>query len=53
MTLIGVIRGDELTTSLDLDNRSNWDCVIDETGTVVDAQRVSTTAKALREASDE
>ena len=34
---------------LDLGDRCSWYCVLDESGTVVLEQRVSTTAKALRE----
>jgi len=38
-----------LTIGLDLGDRSSWYCVLDEGGRVVREQRVSTTAKALRE----
>jgi len=35
---------------LDLGDRTSWYCVLDESGTVVLEQKLSTTAKALREA---
>jgi len=40
----------KLTIGLDLGDRSNWYCVLDETGEVVSEQKVSTTPKAMREA---
>jgi transposase len=39
----------KLTIGLDLGDRSSWYCVLDEAGNLVLEQRVSTTAKALRE----
>jgi transposase len=39
----------KLTVGLDLGDRSSWYCVLDEGGSVLLEQRVSTTAKALRE----
>jgi transposase len=39
----------QLTIGLDLGDRSSWYCVLDEAGKVMLEQRVSTTAKALRE----
>src|SRR6478752_1736739 len=39
----------KLTVGLDLGDRSSWYCVLDETGSVLLEQRVSTTPKALRE----
>ena len=39
----------KLTIGLDLGDRSSWYCVLDEAGNVVGEQRVSTTAKAMRE----
>jgi transposase len=39
----------KLTIGLDLGDRSSWYCVLDEAGKVLIEQRVSTTAKALRE----
>jgi transposase len=39
----------KLTVGLDLGDRSSWYCVLDEAGRVLLEQRVSTTAKALRE----
>ena len=38
-----------LTIGLDLGDRSSWYCVLDEAGNVLAEQRVSTTAKAMRE----
>jgi len=40
----------KLTIGLDLGDRTSWYCVLDESGTVVLEQKLSTTAKALREA---
>jgi transposase len=40
----------KLTIGLDLGDRSSWYCVLDESGAVVLEQKLSTTAKALREA---
>ena len=42
-------REQRLTIGLDLGDRSSWYCVLDESGTVLLEQRVSTTAKALQE----
>ena len=39
----------KLTIGLDLGDRSSWHCVLDEAGNVLAEQRVSTTAKAMRE----
>ncbi len=39
----------QLTTGLDLGDRSSWYCVLDEAGKVMLEQRVSTTPKALGE----
>ena len=39
----------KLTVGLDLGDRSSWYCVLEETGQVMLEQRVSTTAKVLRE----
>src|ERR1700747_623796 len=39
----------KLTIGLDLGNRSSWYCVLEESGAVLLEQRLSTTAKALRE----
>ena len=39
----------KLTIGLDLGDRSSWYCVVDEAGTVLLEQRVSTTPKAMRE----
>ena len=39
----------KLTIGLDLGDRSSWYCVLDERGEVQVEQKVSTTAKALRE----
>ena len=39
----------KLTIGLDLGDRSSWYCVLEESGAVLLEQRLSTTAKALRE----
>ena len=39
----------KLTIGLDLGDRSSWYCLLDEAGNVLGEQRVSTTAKAMRE----
>src|SRR6266852_324898 len=39
----------KLTIGLDLGDRSSWYCLLDEAGSVRLEQRVSTTAKAMRE----
>jgi transposase len=39
----------KLTIGLDLGDRSSWYCVLDETGEVLQEQKVSTTPKAMRE----
>jgi hypothetical protein len=39
----------KLTIGLDLDDRSSWYCVLDETGQVVLEQKVGTTPKAMQE----
>src|SRR5205807_186677 len=39
----------KLTIGLDLGDRSSWYCVLDEAGSVLLEQRLSTTPKALRE----
>ena len=41
--------GQKLTIGLDLGDRSSWYCVLDETGAVVDEQKLGTTPKAVRE----
>ena len=38
----------QLTIGLDLGDRSSWYCVLDETGSIVMEQKVSTTPKALQ-----
>jgi transposase len=43
-------RQQKLTVGLDLGDRTSWYCVLDEFGAVVLEQKLSTTAKALREA---
>jgi len=42
-------RDEELTIGLDLGDRNSWYCVLDEGGQVVQEQKLSTTARALRE----
>jgi transposase len=42
-------REQRLTIGLDLGDRSSWYCVLDESGTILLEQRLSTTAKALKE----
>jgi hypothetical protein len=39
----------KLTIGLDLGDRSSWYCVLDEAGSVVLEQRVSTSPKAMKE----
>jgi len=39
----------KLTIGLDLGDRSSWYCLLDEVGEVVSGQKLSTTAKAMRE----
>jgi transposase len=39
----------KLTVGLDLGDRNSWYCVVDEAGQIRLEQRLSTTAKALRE----
>jgi hypothetical protein len=39
----------KLTIGLDLGDRSSWYCVLDEAGSIVLEQRLSTTPKAVRE----
>ena len=39
----------KLTIGLDLGDRNSWYCMLDEAGVILREQRVSTTAKALRE----
>jgi transposase len=41
--------GQKLTIGLDLGDRSSWYCVVDEAGSVLLEQRLSTTPKAMRE----
>jgi len=43
------ISGQKLTVGLDLGDRSSWYCVLDESGAVLQEQKVSTTSKALGE----
>src|SRR5579864_9225833 len=43
------ISSQKLTVGLDLGDRSSWYCVLDEAGSVLLEQRLSTTSKALRE----
>jgi transposase len=42
-------REQRLTIGLDLGDRSSWYCVLDESGTVLLEQRLSTTPKAIQE----
>jgi transposase len=42
-------REQRLTIGLDLGDRSSWYCVLDESGTVLLEQRLSTTPKAMKE----
>src|SRR4029077_14683640 len=42
----------KLTIGLDLGDRSSWYCVLDESGSIVLEQKVSTTSKALKEVFD-
>jgi len=42
-------RDQKLTIGLDLGDRSSWYCVLDESGAVLLEQRLSTTAKAIKE----
>jgi transposase len=42
-------RSDKLTIGLDLGDRNSWYCMLDEAGQVLLEQKLSTTAKALRE----
>ena len=42
------ISAQKLTVGLDLGDRSSWHCVLDEAGTVLLEQKLSTTAKALQ-----
>jgi transposase len=42
------IAAQKLTIGLDLGDRSSWYCVLDEAGTVLREQKLSTTAKALQ-----
>ena len=39
----------KLTIGLDLGDRSSWYCMLDEAGNLLQEQRVSTSAKAMRE----
>jgi transposase len=39
----------KLTIGLDLGDRSSWYCVLDESGSVMLEQRLSTTPKAMQE----
>jgi transposase len=39
----------KLTIGLDLGDRSSWYCVLDEAGTIVQEQKLSTTPKAVRD----
>ena len=39
----------KLTIGLDLGDRSSWYCVLEEAGSIVLEQRLSTTPKALKE----
>ena len=41
--------GQKLTIGLDLGDRSSWYCVLDEAGSVLLEQQLSTTAKAMQE----
>src|SRR5579864_9438761 len=43
------ISSQKLTVGLDLGDRSSWYCVLDEAGSVLLEQRLSTTSKAVRE----
>jgi hypothetical protein len=42
-------REQKLTIGLDLGDRSSWYCVLDECGTILLEQRLSTTPKAIKE----
>jgi len=42
-------REQRLTIGLDLGDRSSWYCVLDESGTVLLEQRLSTTPKVMKE----
>jgi transposase len=42
------ISAQRLTVGLDLGDRSSWYCVLDEAGTVLREQKLSTTAKAVQ-----
>jgi transposase len=42
-------RQQQLTIGLDLGDRASWFCMLDESGKVVEEQRLSTTEKAMRE----
>jgi transposase len=39
----------KLTIGLDLGDRWSWYCVLDETGSIVQEQKLGTTAKAMKE----
>src|SRR5215475_1593199 len=43
------MRSQKLTIGLDLGDRSSWYCVLDERGEIILEQKLSTTAKAMRE----
>ena len=43
------ISNQKLTIGLDLGDRSSWYCVLDEAGEVMSEQKLSTTAKGMRE----
>ena len=49
MTVKAFRKMQKLTIGLDLGDRSSWYCVLDESGTVVLEQKLSTTPKAMRE----
>ena len=40
----------KLTVGLDLGDRSSWSCMLDESGVILQEQKLSTTPKAIREA---
>ena len=43
------VEGQRLTVGLDLGDRSSWYCMLDESGSVMLEQRLSTTPKAMQE----
>jgi len=43
------VEGQKLTVSLDLGDRSNWYCILNEAGEVLLEQKLATTPKAMKE----